>query len=104
MRYSMDLKERVLKFVNDGGSQQEAAKMFNVTSRSIYNWLHRRMGNAPRAVTRRRKLDKHALDQHLTAMPEARLVDRARHFGVSHVAVWKALRVLKARKKNGALH
>ena len=100
MRYSMDLKERVLAFVNNGGSQQDAAKTFNVTTRSIYNWLHGNLGNKLTAPTRRRKLDKHILEQHLTKFPEARLTDRAQHFGVSHVAVWKALKALKARKKN----
>ena len=99
----MDLKKRVLAFVNNGGSQQDAAKTFNVTTRSIYNWLNGRMGNTPPSPTRRRKLDKHDLEQHLTKFPEARLIDRAQHFGVSHVAVWKALKVLKARKKNDPL-
>jgi len=96
----MDLRERAIKYVRDGGSQAEAGRLFGVTSRTIYNWLHRD-NLAPTVVsTRRRKLDKRALAAHVRDYPDALLRERAAHFGVRVNAVWVALGRMKIVKKN----
>ena len=40
MRYSLDLRKRVLDFIQAGGSKTEAAKRFNVGRTTIYKWLN----------------------------------------------------------------
>ena len=39
MRYSSDLRKRVLGFIENGGSQTEAARRFQVSGACIYTWL-----------------------------------------------------------------
>ena len=39
MRYSQDLRKRVLDFIAAGGSKAEASRRFQVSRRCIYNWL-----------------------------------------------------------------
>ena len=98
--YSMDMRERAVKYVQDGGSQMEASRLFGVTRRTIYIWLHRK-NLAPTIVkTRRRKLDKKALAAHVRNYPDALLRERAAHFGVQPSAVWVALGRMKIVKKN----
>ena len=42
--YSLDLRERVLSFIEDGHSQKEAGKVFKVPRQTIYNWLRLKAG------------------------------------------------------------
>lgn len=103
MRYSVDLRKRVLAFVKSGGSKVEAARRFAVTTRTIYNWLeaadpllHQKPG--PRGP---RKLDWEALRRYVMAHDDALLSEIAAHFGVSINAVWYACERMKLpRKKN----
>ncbi|MDE0317722.1 MAG: IS630 transposase-related protein [Candidatus Poribacteria bacterium] len=39
MRYSQDLRKRVLDFIAAGGSKAEASRRFRISRRCIYNWL-----------------------------------------------------------------
>ena len=37
--YSIDLRERVLSYIQDGHSQKEANEVFKIPRQTIYNWL-----------------------------------------------------------------
>ena len=39
MRYSTDLRKRILDFINNGGSKTAAERTFGVSRRTIYNYL-----------------------------------------------------------------
>jgi transposase len=39
MRCSLDLRRRVVAFVQQGGSKAEAARRFQVGEASVYRWL-----------------------------------------------------------------
>jgi transposase len=39
MSYSIDLRERIIKFVEEGHSKTEAAKVFGISRFTILNWL-----------------------------------------------------------------
>ena len=39
MRSSSDLRKRVIDFVRGGGKKAEAARKFQVSRASVYNWL-----------------------------------------------------------------
>ncbi|MCJ2542790.1 IS630 transposase-related protein, partial [Thermostichus vulcanus] len=41
MSYSLDLRERVVKYVEEGGSPTEAAQLYDVSRATIYRWLGR---------------------------------------------------------------
>lgn len=100
MTYSLDLRERVVSFVNSGGSRAEASRRYDVHYDTVRNWLRcddlRPKAHGPR----QRKLDKAALKQHVQDYPDARLIDRAAHFGVHVNAIWVALRTMNIVKKS----
>src|SRR5579863_1280745 len=37
--YGLDLRERIVRYVNAGGSKAEAAKRFGVARKTVYNYL-----------------------------------------------------------------
>ncbi|MCK5659624.1 MAG: helix-turn-helix domain-containing protein [Alphaproteobacteria bacterium] len=100
MTYGIDYRRRVISFVKEGGSKREAARLFKVNPDTIYEWLKRGDDLSPRpAKTRRRKLDKKLLAQHVRDYPDALLRERAAHFGVCINSIWVAKGVLKIVKK-----
>jgi transposase len=103
MRCSTDLRKRVIKFVQGGGSKAEAARRFQVSRTSVYNWTgvpdglsYQRPG--PKGP---RRLDWAALRAHVEKYPDYMQKERARSFGVSRHCLWHALqRMHLSRKKN----
>ena len=103
MRYSTDLRKRVVAFVRGGGSKAEAARVFQVSRSNIYNWLamddvtaYEKPG--PQGA---RKLDRQELAQDVKARGDMTLKERALHFGVSRNCIWHNLQQLRiSRKKN----
>lgn len=104
MTYSLDLRQRVVDYVEQGNSVPEAIAVFQVSKATVYRWRNR-SSLAPTVVkTRRRKLDKAALQQHVRDYPEARLIDRARDFAVDPSAISYAFKRwgITVKKNNSA--
>ena len=100
MTYPVSLRRKVLARINEGMGKREAARLFKVSPNTIYEWLGRGDDLSPRpAKTRRRKLDKSALERHVQENPDALLRERAAHFGVGINTVWVAMRRLGFVKK-----
>ena len=101
MSYSIDLRERAVKYVQDGGLHSKACELFSISRKTLYNWLTRE-DLAPKTTRTgfKRKLDKEALAKHVQDHPDALLRERAVHFGVRVNSIWVALGVLKIYKKN----
>ena len=108
MSYSKDLRQAVLRYLERGGSKTAAARVFGVSRATIYSGLRR---DAP-LVARRPgpsrgqgwKLDRGALERLCAARGDWTLKEYAAALGVSHNAVWHALRTLRiSRKKNAGL-
>jgi transposase len=94
--YSIDLRERVVRFVGDGNTKAEATRRFSVSWRTVLRWCKAGSGNlAPKPRPGRRKaFADESLRQEVRQSPSATLERHARALGVSHVAVWKRLRQL----------
>lgn len=93
MRYSIDLRKRVLEFIETGGSKAEASRRFKVSRTAIYKWLaaqdpftYEKPG--PRKP---RLIDSQALRKHVADFPDATLAERAEVFGVSREGIHYAL-------------
>jgi len=95
--YALDLRDRVVKFVQKGGSKVEAARHFDIARRSVYRYLAAvKTGTlSPKTSWGKwRKLDPHKLQVHVKAHPDATLLELQKAFKVSHHAIWVRLRQL----------
>jgi transposase len=105
-RCGQDLRKRVMAFVRGGGSKAEAARRFQVSRSSVYNWTSAPDGLAyerpgPKGP---RHLDWGGLRTHVAEQPDATQKERARHFGVSRHCIWYALQRMElSRKKNAGV-
>ena len=57
MPYSLDLRKKVINFVENDGTITEAAHIFWIGRASIYRWLSRLKLSTNKVKIRRRKLD-----------------------------------------------
>jgi transposase len=92
--YALDLRERVVKFLQAGGSKVEAARRFDLGRRTVYRYLARAKAGtlAPKTSWGQwRKLDPQKLSAHVKKHPDATLKELETFFGVSHNAVWVRL-------------
>ena len=104
MTYSLDLRERVVNFVRNGGSVDQVPERYQVSRATTYRWLKRKDLRPTVVKHRRRKIDHTVLASHVRDYPEARLKDRALVLGVHPSAVGRALNRLKVtRKKTAAI-
>ena len=95
--YTLDLRERVVKFVAGGGTRAQVARLFRLGERTVYRYLAAAKTNnlAPKTSWGHwRKLDPDQLAAHVRHHPDATLQELQRVFGVSHNAVWVRLRQL----------
>ncbi|MEG4294805.1 IS630 transposase-related protein [Microcoleus sp. D2B6] len=80
MADSLDLRQKVVNYVENGGSITKAAAIFKVGRATIYRWLDREDLRPTQVNHRQRKLDWEALKKDVEKNPDARLVERARTF------------------------
>lgn len=101
MTYSVDLRKKVLKFVQNGGSKAEASRLFGVARSCVYDWLSRKDLRPKKQGRRKRKLDWAALERHIEEHPDLLLRERAAHFGVRMYSLQYACTQMRiSHKKN----
>src|SRR5687767_579441 len=94
--------KRVIAFVRGGGSKVEAARRFQVSRASVYNWTGVPEGLAYQRPGPKgpRRLDWEALRGAVATHPERTQQECARQFGISRHCIWHALqRMPLSRKK-----
>jgi putative transposase len=107
--YSIDLRERVVGYVAQGGSREEASRIFRVGIATVQRWMALwRKGESIAPKIRKpykpRKISKAALKQLIAERPDATLAELGQALNVSAVAVMKACKRLNiTRKKNNAV-
>jgi transposase len=106
MRYSEDLRRKVVKYVRQGGSKTEAARRFGVGRPAVYEWLA--LGDDLSAQKpgpkKAHKLDWEALRRGVNEHPERMKTEWAQHFGVGTTAIHYAMKQMRlSRKKNVAI-
>jgi transposase len=92
--YALDLRERVVKFIQQGGSKAEAARRFDLARSSVYRYLGAAQKGTLKPKTSWgtwRKLDPQKLQAHVQHHPDATLQELQTVFGVSHHALWVRL-------------
>jgi transposase len=104
MKYSVDLRERVITFIERGGGKLEASRMFSVSRSAIDAWIKLKketgsLKSPPLPPRAWRKLCPKALERYVEAQPDAFLSSYASHFNVSITGVWTALNRLNITRK-----
>jgi putative transposase len=103
MSYSIDLRERVLKFIENGGSKREACRVFSIGSTTLYKWLNMKAlkGTLRDDPPKRnwKKIDPNVLLMLVEKNPDYILAEYAQHFGCSINSVFNALKRLKITQK-----
>ena len=107
--YSIDLRERVVSYVESGGSRISASRVFAVGERTVRRWIA--LKKETKSVVPRShgggypaKIDTSVLKEYVDSHPDKTLEDIVKEFSVSHVAIWKALRKIGyVYKKNTSL-
>jgi len=100
MTYSLDFRQRVVSFIREGGSQKEAMHIFKISHNTIYRWSMSDDLRPKKHGPRQRKIDTAALARHVKEYSDAKLSERAAHFGVHTSAIWYQLRKMKLVKKS----
>lgn len=99
MTYSLDLRERVVRFVKKGGRVSTAVEKYEVSESTIRRWLKRQDLKPTKVARRQRKMNWQALGEDVKENPDARLIDRAKKFGVNINAISYALNQMKITRK-----
>jgi putative transposase len=103
MSYSIDLRTRVLSFVESGGRISEAARRFKVGRLSIYKWIQLKAETnslLDRPLNRSfRKIDPEILVQRIKDNPDMLLREHAEYFGVRVQSISMVLQKLKITRK-----
>ena len=103
--YSTDLRERVVDYIKSGGSRKDACRIFNVSLRTLSNWLKRLRdtGNVlpSKLGSRPWKLDHDEVIKYIDPNPESTLKSIASHFDTTSSTIFYICKKYKyTRKKN----
>ena len=74
MPYSLDFRQKVINFVENGGTITKAAHTFGIGTASIYRWLSRPKLSANKVKSRQRKLDGKGSEKDVKQNPESSIV------------------------------
>lgn len=101
MSYSQDLKDRVLKYVQQGGKKSEATALYGVARSTIYKWLHQPADHQPGKPGPKAsdKFDQEALRRQVETHPDRLQREWAAHFKVSKQAISKTFKRLGIVRK-----
>ncbi len=106
MAHSIDLRRRVLAYVEGGGSKAEAARLFQISRPRIYEWLKRKDNLSPQKSGPKggHKIDSEHLQAQVRLRPDATLHELAAQHHVHYSTISYALKRLEVtRKKNLAI-
>ena len=106
MSYPLIMRERVLRFIANGGSKIDASRVFGVGRATIFLWVKQGSGSlaAKPGPKSSHKLDRAKLAQLIQHNPDMMLKELAQELCVSINAVFHSLKVMGyTRKKNGTL-
>jgi transposase len=71
MPYSLDFRQKVINFVENGGTITKTAHKFGIGRASIYRWLSRPTLSATKVKSSQRKLDWKELEKDVKQNPES---------------------------------
>jgi len=104
--YSLDLRERVLQYLEKNKNREAASRVFGVGIATIYRWLSRKKEKGNVEPLRRpyayKKIDDQKLIDYIENNPDHFLSEIAKHFNLTLQAVFYALKRLQITRKKSS--
>ena len=103
MSHSRDLREKAIKYVEQGGLIKDVCKLFEISRSSFQRWRvkQEQTGSVARKSRKKSpyKIDNDELKSYINKNPDAYLNEIASHFAVTAPCILFALRRLKITRK-----
>src|SRR3989338_2989985 len=104
--YSIDLRERVLQYLEKNKNRKDASLLFQVGIATIYRWLARKKEKGNVEPLRRpyvyKKIDDQKLIDYIEKNPDHFLSEISKHFNLTPQAIFYALKRLKITRKKSS--
>jgi len=100
--YSLDLRLKVLEYIERGGKKREASGVFNIGEDTIYRWIRlKKLGNlsAKKRVSSPKKVDVEGLKEYVLLYPDHTLKEIGSAFNVAGKTIFVWLRKLNITRK-----
>lgn len=96
MAYSLDLRERVIAYIEQGGKKVNASVLFKVSRPTIDGWIRLKIKTGsvkkpPIAPRSWRKINPEVLISLINEQPDSILDDYAKQFNVTNSGIWRSL-------------
>lgn len=104
MSHSVDLRERVIAYIEQGGKKVDASVLFTISRPTIDRWVKLKQVTGsleppPLAPRSWRKINPDLLLSYINTSPDKILNEYADHFKVSNSGIWRALDRNKITRK-----
>lgn len=104
--YSVDLRERVLQYLEKNKDKKTASLLFQVGIATIYRWIFRKKEKGNIDPTHRpyvyKKIDDQKLIEYIQKHPDHFLSEIGEHFNLTPQAIFYALKRLKITRKKSS--
>ena len=105
--YSVDLREKVIAYLENNGDKTTASQLFQIGIATIYRWLSRKKKKGNVKPIRRKyaykKIDDTLLVKYVEENPDKFLSEIAKQFSVTPQAIFYACKRLKLTRKKRQL-
>lgn len=95
--YSIDLRTRVISYVESGGSRKSAGKLFSIGERTVRRWISlqadtKSLEPKPHGGGYPPKIDLKVLKDYVNSNADTTLAELGEKFSVSVPCIWRALK------------
>jgi transposase len=101
--YSIDLRKRVLQYLETNNNKMQTSQLFQVGIATIYRWVARKKKSGAIEPLKKKntyqKIDNQKLISYVEQNPDHFLSEIAKNFGLTLQAIFYALRRLKITRK-----
>lgn len=101
--YSVDLRERVLSYLESNNDKKTASHLFQIGIATVYRWIARKKEKGHVQPMRRKyaykKIDDQKLIDYVETYPDQFLSEIAAHFNLTPQGIFYALKRLKITRK-----
>lgn len=106
MSYSIDLRKKVLEYLEKGGTVREASRLFTICRPTIYQWIRKKQaGSLKDAVPKRpwRKIKPEEVIAFVEKHSDLTLTDYGNYFGIKASSMFNVFKRLKISRKKSLL-